>query len=136
VGQVAGGARGRLAGGARGRLAGGAGAPAVTEPGPSTPRAAMVGPPASMAPGRAAGATAGPPPGTAARAMVLTVAVRTGGGWSRRSVLAAGAAGAVGLLTGCAWWRPDPSPPPPDPLTPLVATATALVAAYDRTIAA
>src|SRR5690606_39717011 len=97
VGQVAGGARGRLAGGARGRLAGGAGAPAVTEPGPSTPRAAMVGPPASMAPGRAAGATAGPPPGTAARAMVLTVAVRTGGGWSRRSVLAAGAAGAVGL---------------------------------------
>src|SRR5690606_6778884 len=49
---------------------------------------------------------------------------------------AAGAAGAVGLLTGCAWWRPDPSPPPPDPLTPLVATATALVAAYDRTIAA
>jgi len=68
--------------------------------------------------------------------MVLTVAVRTGGGWSRRSVLAAGAAGAVGLLTGCAWWRPDPSPPPPDPLTPLVATATALVAAYDRTIAA
>src|SRR5690606_35834254 len=74
-----------------------------------------------------------PPAGTDAPTMVLTVAVRTGGGWSRRSVLAAGAAGAVGLLTGCAWWRPDPSPPPPDPLTPLVATATALVAAYDRT---
>ena len=69
--------------------------------------------------------------------MVLTVAVRTGSGWSRRSVLAAGVAGAAGLLTGCSWLRPDPPPPPPpDPLTPLVATATALVLAYDRTIAA
>lgn len=67
--------------------------------------------------------------------VVLTVAVRTG--WSRRSVLAAGVAGAAGLLTGCSWFRPDPPPPPaPDPLTPLVATATALVSAYDRTIAA
>ncbi|HEY6748692.1 MAG TPA: hypothetical protein VI357_23630, partial [Mycobacteriales bacterium] len=58
---------------------------------------------------------------------------------SRRTVLAAGAGGA--LLTACtAGWRsgPDPAPtapPPPDPLLAELAAERRLVATYDATAA-
>jgi hypothetical protein len=61
------------------------------------------------------------------------------GGHTRRRLLGVAALGALGVTApaGCGIFDDEPEPaPPPDPLTPVLAEAVTLAAAYDRIIVA